>query len=66
MLEIKVDPKILKAGDHNGATFYQHLGFQKTVLQNAPPDVTLLDGAAAVALGMAAQESAATGKVVEM
>lgn len=66
VLEIKVDPKILKAGDHNGATFYQHLGFQKTVLRNAPPDVTLSDGAVAVALGLAAQESAVMGKVVEM
>lgn len=66
VLEINVDPKILQAGDHNGATFYQHLGFQKTVLTNATPEVTLSDGAAAVALGLAAQKSALTGKVVEM
>jgi myo-inositol 2-dehydrogenase/D-chiro-inositol 1-dehydrogenase len=66
VLEISVDPKILQAGDHNGATFYQHLGFQKTVLQGRAPEVTLLDGAAAVALGLAAQKSASTGQAVEI
>ncbi|MCO4826483.1 MAG: Gfo/Idh/MocA family oxidoreductase, partial [Amylibacter sp.] len=50
MREIKVDPKILDAGDHNGSTFYQHLGFQKTVLCGRAPEVTLSDGAAAVAM----------------
>ena len=64
--EIKVDPIILNAGDHNGATFYQHLGFQQTVLSGHAPEVTLSDGAAAVAMGLAAQKSASTGQAVDI
>lgn len=63
-LEIPVDPKLLEVGDHNGSTFYQHQKFQQVVLANETPEVTLHDGWMAVAMGMAAQESAATGKVV--
>ncbi len=59
-LDIPVDPKLLDAGDHNGSTFYQHLGFQQTVLGNQDPEVSLHDGWVAVMMGMAAQESART------
>ncbi len=66
-LEVPVDPELLEAGDHNGSTFYQHQKFLALVRgERAAPEVSLADGWAAVAMGLAAQESAATGRVVEI
>lgn len=64
--EVPVDPALLAAGDHNGATFYQHQKFLEVVRGNALPEVTLSDGVKAVEIGLAAQESGATGKAVEL
>lgn len=65
--EIPVDPTLLEAGDHNGSTFYQHEGFLALVRgERGVADVTFEDGLKAVAMGMAAQKSAATGQSVEM
>lgn len=66
VLEVPVDPAILAAGDHNGSTFFQHQGFAAVVRGQAAPQVTLDDGWWAVAMGMAAQASAATGQAVDM
>ncbi|MEO0401476.1 MAG: Gfo/Idh/MocA family oxidoreductase [Pseudomonadota bacterium] len=64
--EIPVDPTLLEAGDHNGSTYYQHQKFVALVRGEADaPDVSLSDGWAAVAMGMAAQESARTGTAVD-
>lgn len=60
-IEIPVDPKLLSAGDHNGATFYQHRLFTDVVRGKAAPEVTISDGAIAVKMAMAAQLSAETG-----
>jgi predicted dehydrogenase len=63
--DIPVDATLLKAGDHNGSTFYQHEGFLALVRGVKPtPDVTLSDGWKAVAMGMAAQESALNGQAI--
>ena len=63
---IPVDPTLLDAGDHNGSTFYQHEGFLELVRgERDQADVTLEDGWKAVAIGMAAQSSIATGQSVE-
>jgi len=65
--EFPVDPTLLEAGDHNGSTFYQHEGFLALVRgERDHADVSLEDGWKAVAMGLAAQESAATGRVVKM
>ncbi|MCG6902599.1 MAG: Gfo/Idh/MocA family oxidoreductase [Rhodobacter sp.] len=66
VIELPVDPDLLRAGDHNGATFYQHQRFQEVVRGHAAPEVTLQDGARAVAMGMAAQRSATTGLAVTL
>lgn len=66
VLEVPVDPTLLAAGDHNGSTFYQHMGFASVVRGERAPEVSLTDGWWAVAMGMAAQESAATGRVVDL
>ncbi|WP_189370173.1 Gfo/Idh/MocA family protein [Tateyamaria omphalii] len=63
--DIPVDPTLLDAGDHNGSTFYQHQKFAAVVRGQGTPEVTLADGWAAVAMGMAAQESARTGQAVD-
>lgn len=64
VLDVPVDPALLAAGDHNGATFYQHQGFARTVREGRAPEVGLMDGWWAVAMGQAAQLSAATGQAV--
>ena len=62
--DIPVDPALLEAGDHNGSTYYQHLRFNAVVRGEGTPEVTLEDGAWAVRIGLAAQESARTGQAV--
>lgn len=64
LIELPVDPVLLAAGDHNGSTFYQHRRFIDVVRGHGQPEVTLQDGAKAVAMGHAAQESARTGQAV--
>ena len=63
--EVPVDPQLLNAGDHNGSTFYQHQGFRAS-LDGGLIDVSLSDGAWAVRMGLAAQESIATGRAVDL
>jgi hypothetical protein len=65
-LEVPVDPALLAAGDHNGSTFYQHQGFARAARGVQAPEVSLSDGWWAVAMGMAAQESATTGQAVDL
>ncbi len=62
--EIPVDPTLLEAGDHNGSTFYQHQRFNAVVRGEGKVEVTLADGAKAIAIGLAAQESARTGQAI--
>ncbi len=63
-LDIPVDPDLLEAGDHNGSTFYQHRFFAEAVRCGGHPHVSLSDGAWAVRIGLAAQESALSGRAV--
>ena len=66
MVEIPVDPALLAAGDHNGSTFYQHALFNRVVRGEGQVEVTLRDGAQAVAMGLAAQKAAVSGGVVTL
>jgi len=66
VLKVPVDANLLAAGDHNGSTFYQHQGFARVVEFGGRPDVTLADGWWAAAIGMAAQQSAETGRAVDL
>jgi len=59
--EVPVDPALLAAGDHNGSTYFQHQRFNAVLRGEGDVEVTVHDGAIAVKMGMAAQESAATG-----
>ena len=63
--DVPVDAELLRAGDHYGATFYQHEKFLKLVRGQIPkPEVTFDDGCWAVAVGEAAEKSARTGAAV--
>ncbi|MDO5641203.1 MAG: Gfo/Idh/MocA family oxidoreductase [Paracoccus sp. (in: a-proteobacteria)] len=64
--EIPVDPVLLAAGDHHGATFFQHQKFAAVVRGETTPEVTLADGMKAVLMGMAATQSALTGQAVTL
>ncbi|MBC6407283.1 MAG: Gfo/Idh/MocA family oxidoreductase [Rhodobacteraceae bacterium] len=61
---IPVDSTLLDAGDHNGSTFYQHRALAAAIQNGTPPEVSLNDGAAAVRIGLAAQQSAREGRTI--
>ncbi|QYE34761.1 Gfo/Idh/MocA family oxidoreductase [Polymorphobacter sp. PAMC 29334] len=63
---VAVDPAALSAGQHHGATFYQHQAFAAAVRGDGPVAVTADDGLRAVAIGIAAEISAREHRVVEM
>ncbi|TKW66190.1 MAG: Gfo/Idh/MocA family oxidoreductase [Paracoccus denitrificans] len=65
-IDIPIDPTLLAAGDHNGATFFQHQKFAAVVRGEAAPEVNMDDGMKAVLMGLAAQESAITGQAVAL
>jgi myo-inositol 2-dehydrogenase/D-chiro-inositol 1-dehydrogenase len=65
-LELPVDPRLLAAGDHNGATFHQHVRFRDSVIAKGEVEIDLRDGLRAVRLGLAAQLSARTGQAVDL
>ncbi len=65
--DVPVDRRVLAAGDHYGATFYQHEQFLALARgEIAQPMVTVEDGSWAVTVGEAAERSARTGEVVEI
>lgn len=64
--EVPVDPAILKAGSHFGATFFEHRSFLEAVRGRGPVEVDVAAGSLAVAMGLAAQLAIAEGRVVEV
>lgn len=65
--EVAVDHRILRAGDHHGATFFQHEKFRRLVAAGSgEAEVSLADGYWSVLVGEAAEESARTGAPVEL
>ena len=65
VVEIPVDSTILDAGDHNGSTYYQHARFLDLVRNGGTPEVSIQDGAWAVRMGIAAQDSARSHSVID-
>ncbi|PZX16990.1 putative dehydrogenase [Palleronia aestuarii] len=66
VLDVPVDPHLLEAGDHNGSTFYQHQKFLEVVRGRGKVEVSMSDGAKAVAIGLAAQKSAERGGAISL
>ena len=64
--DIPVPDDLLEAGDHNGATYFQHQRFLDVVRGAAVPEVDLEDGKRAVLMGLAAEQAAAEGRVVTL
>ena len=63
---VPVAPELLAAGDHNGATFYQHRRFVDAIHGKSPIEVTLNDGWWAVIIALAAQRSASEGRAIHL
>lgn len=63
---VEVDETVLKAGDHHGATYFQHLRFREAVRNGAPVEVTLADGLRAVEMGLHAEASVLSGQAVAL
>ncbi len=63
---IAVDEKLLAAGDHHGGTYYQHAQFANVIRTGAPVEVSVYNGAIAVAIGLAAEQSIKTGEAVKL
>jgi len=63
---IKIDETLAAAGDHHGSTYYQHQKFADAVLYGHRVEVSAADGAIAVQMGAAAQESMRTGRAIEL
>ena len=66
ILDLPVDEALLEAGDHNGATFYQHMRFAEAITNKSNVDVTLQDGSAAVGIAFAAQQSVIEGRAIKL
>lgn len=65
--EVPVDHRILRAGDHHGATFFQHERFRPLAAAGfGDAEVSLADGCWSVLVGEAAEESARTGAPVDL
>ncbi len=60
------DAAALAAGTHHGSTYYEHLAFQDAVRNRKAPTVSAEDGALAVALGVAAEQSARLHRPVDL
>jgi predicted dehydrogenase len=65
-VHVSVEPWILEAGFHHGATYFEHAAFLDAVRRGGPPEVSALDGLRAVALGLAAERSIAERRPVEL
>jgi predicted dehydrogenase len=61
---VPVNPAALAAGHHHGATYYQCRAFIEAVAGRGPVMVTARDGMKAVAMGVAAERSAAERRVI--
>ena len=65
--KIEVDHRILRAGDHHGATYFQHERFLRLAAGGSgAAEVSPADGCWSVLVGEAAEESARTGVPVDL
>ncbi|MEP0709035.1 MAG: Gfo/Idh/MocA family oxidoreductase [Parvibaculum sp.] len=65
-VHVPVQAEVLKAGFHHGASYYQHLAFQRAIREGTAPQVSAEDGLRAVAIGLAAHRSIEEGRPVLM
>lgn len=63
---IEVGEDLLRAGSHQGATYYQHKAFLARLQSQSAPAVSLDDGLKAVLVGLAAQASISSHQAIEI
>lgn len=63
---VEIPGDVRKAGFHHGASYYQHMAFQRAIREGQEPAVAASDGLRAVAMGIAAQRSIEEGRPVLM
>ncbi|MFP6662585.1 MAG: Gfo/Idh/MocA family oxidoreductase [Deltaproteobacteria bacterium] len=63
---VSVDEKVLNAGFHHGATYYQHQALLRALARRQPAEVSSWDGLMSVVMGLAAQISAEEQRAVEI
>jgi myo-inositol 2-dehydrogenase / D-chiro-inositol 1-dehydrogenase len=63
---VAVDAKVLEAGHHFGATYYQQRAWIDAMLNGGTVQVSAHDGLQAVRMGAAAELSAKTGRAIPM
>ena len=59
-------PNYIEEGGHNGATYYEHVYFIDNIEGKNPGTPTALEGFWSIVVGAAAEESVATGKMIEI
>ncbi|WP_299194239.1 Gfo/Idh/MocA family oxidoreductase [uncultured Erythrobacter sp.] len=63
---VETPAEALAAGDHHGATYFQQLHFHRALVEGGEPHITARDGYHSVVMGVAAQQSIATGQPVDI
>jgi predicted dehydrogenase len=61
-----LDRNLAHAGAHHGSTFFEHLAFRDAIRSGGRPIVSVEDGALAVAVGAAAEQSVRERRPVEL
>ncbi|MDH3753383.1 MAG: Gfo/Idh/MocA family oxidoreductase [Acidimicrobiia bacterium] len=61
-----VDHSVVHQGLHHGSSYVEHIRFLDAIENGTPPEVTLLDGLLAVAIGEAAHRSIDERRPIEM
>lgn len=64
--EFELAPELRSAGAHHGSTYFEHVAFCDAIHNGKPSEVSAWDGAVAVAIGAAAEESVKTGSPVNL
>jgi predicted dehydrogenase len=65
-VHVPVDERVLKAGFHHGATYYEHVAFRRAIAEGGPVEVGVRDGLLAVAMGQAGERSVELGRPVSL
>lgn len=65
-IEFRVDRRAERAGAHHGSTLAEHLRFRDAIRQGGHAEVSVLDGALAVFVGVAAERSVRERRAVEL
>jgi len=63
---VPVEPRLLAAGFHHGATYTEHERFFAAATRGAPVEVTAEDGLRAVEIGLAAEQSVRSARPIAL